>query len=77
MSIMELAEYSEDLNPIDKVLGTLIRQVYYNGKQYLTVKSKEVIIEVWKILRKEYLEQLVALTKSRCIYIIEKNGQRT
>ena len=66
------------LNPIDKVLGARIRQVYYNGKQYLTIKeSKEAIIEAWKILRKEYLEQLVASTKSRCIYIIEKKGQRT
>ena len=54
MSIMELAAFSEDLNPINKVLGTLIRQRYmynmamyiYNGKQCLTVKeSIEAIIE--------------------------------
>ena len=57
------------------VLGTLIRQLYYKlqWKTILTVKeSKEAIIEAWKILRKEYLEQLVASTKSRCIDIIEK-----
>ena len=78
MSIKEWAACSADLNPIENVLGILARQVYYNGKQYLTVKeSKEAIIEAWKILRKEYLEQLVALTASRCIDIIEKNGQRT
>ena len=72
ISIMEWAACSSDLNPIDKVLGTLIKQVYCNGKQYLTVKkSKEAIIEAWKILRKENLDQLVASAKLRCIDIID------
>ena len=59
MSIMEWAEGSVDLDPIKNVWRTLTRRVYYNGKQYLTVTElREAIIEVWKLLRKEYLEQL-------------------
>ena len=59
---MEWPACFADLNPTEKVWGTLTRRVYYNRKHYLNVKEfKEAIIE---ILRKEYLEQLVASTKS-------------
>jgi transposase len=69
---------SPDLNPIENVWGTLARQVYANGRQFMCVEDlKQVITVEWAKIEHEYLRTLVLSMPKRCRLVIEAKGGKT
>ncbi|WP_181013619.1 transposase, partial [Enterobacter cloacae complex sp. 2DZ2F20B] len=63
---------SPDLNPIENVWGSLVREVYKDGKQYATVNElKHGILTAWQNLDVNYFIHLVNSMKQRVYNLIE------
>ncbi|KAF0704367.1 hypothetical protein AaE_014975 [Aphanomyces astaci] len=69
---------SSDLNPIENVWGVLARQVYLNGKQFVSVDDLKVAIKrEWGKISQNYLQDLVKSMPKRCVRVIQAKGGKT
>lgn len=68
---------SPDLNPIENVWGYLVRQVYPNGKQYLTKEDLVAAIKsAWSNIPLDYLDNLIKSMPKRCLAVVRAKGSK-
>lgn len=69
---------SPDLNPIENVWGTVVRDVYNGNKQYLSVNELKKAIQVaWNRLQPTALQNLVSSMPRRLFEVGLKQGGAT
>jgi hypothetical protein len=69
---------SPDLNPMENLWGILVRRVYADGRQFVTVGDlKAAIREEWTKIETEVLRRLINSMQDRVFNVILKNGGQT
>ena len=75
INVMDWPAKSPDLNPIENVWGVLAHKVYAFGKQYDSKEElKSAILQAWDSLDQNYLRNLVAGMKQRCLDVYRSEG---
>jgi transposase len=78
VSVMDWPACSPDLNPIENVWGLLVRRVYANQRQFQTTEDlKSAILQAWKELSMQTLQNLTASMQNRFFTVINRNGGHT
>eukprot|EP00171_Calliarthron_tuberculosum_P004954 IDg4954t1 len=75
IDLMDWPAVSPDLNPIENLWGTLVRDIYAGSKQYESVKDlKQAIWRAWRRVDKDYCRRLIKYMLRRCIEVLDKRG---
>ncbi|KAG6962143.1 hypothetical protein JG688_00008758 [Phytophthora aleatoria] len=78
IEILQWPALSPDLNPIENVWGYLTRDVYSDGKQYMTLEDlKDAILDAWEKLDMSRLQELVKSMLDRVADVVEDIGKKT
>ena len=76
--LMEWPARSSDLNPIENVWSFMVRHVYSQGRQFLTVDALEdAIFKAWTAVDKSLAVKLCLSMPKRCIAVLENRGLKT
>ena len=78
VNLLRQSECSPEMNPIENIWGQMARDVYRNGKQYLTKNElHEAIFRSWSNIPKELIETLISSMPQRIFEVINNIGDRT
>jgi hypothetical protein len=76
LNILEWPSRSPDLNPIENLWGTLVRLVYANGRQFVSLEDlRKAIVDCWYQIDQTELQNLVLSMKTRIFNLIIKKGK--
>lgn len=76
--ILDWPALSPDLNPIENLWAILSSKVFHHGRQYTSIKVlKEAIIEEWKKIDLETIQNLVNSMPRRLQEVINNHGGHT
>lgn len=75
IEVLDWPALSPDLNPIENLWGIMSRRVYEGGRQFEHVHDlKKAVLECWRQIEPNILENLVDSMQKRCMILLERQG---
>jgi len=75
--VLDWPPLSPDINPIENIWAVISRDIYKSGRQYANIETlKEAILESWRKLPIQFLNNVIESMPKRIFELIRLNGRK-